>query len=364
MEFKQKERSNPSLREKVILEIKRQQSQIIARSHWGRSTLYKKLIHSAIVGITVVVFATGLNARVSLSADSKITYEGVIEYQNVDTLQQGAFVETQITVSGSLNFSVNEYVVQPGDSVQAIADMFAVSKDTIKWANPKIDYYSEGLDAGDKLVIPEIDGVLYQVQEGDTVDSVLTKTSGDRFQVIEVNQLLAPEFKLTPTSLILIPGGKLDIPPKPVPVQQSATYYYYTGPAVDVSVLAGISFINPMGACGGYSISRGYLPWHNGVDLSGAHGCPILAVASGVIDYIGWSNWGEGNMVRIYHGNGVYTSYYHGSGFGAFSVGQSVNQGDVIMYEGSTGNSTGPHLHFGLRLGGYDFIDPSPYVPY
>ncbi len=364
MEFKPKESTRPGLREKVLFEIKKQQSRIVANSHWGRSYTYKQLIHISIIAITIGVFASGLNARAT-TANNEIQYASAASYTNVDTLQQGAFIETQVSVTGSLNFSFSEYTVQPGDSVQSIADQFAISKDTLKWANAIIDYYSEAIDAGTKLVVPEIDGVLYQVQEGDTLDSVLEKTSGDRFQVVEINQLLGPEFKLATGIRILVPGGKLEIAPPPAPEPaQGQTYYYYTGPAVDVSALAGISFINPMGACGGYTESRGYLPWHNGVDLSGAYGCPIVAAAAGVVDYVGWSNWGEGNMVRIYHGNGVYTSYYHGSGFGPISLGQQVNAGDLIMYEGSTGNSTGPHLHFGLRLGAYDFIDPRPYVPW
>ena len=332
----------------------------LIRSFWGRTNFYTRYFQAVIIFLTVSLFLTGVFTKLSAVGDTNFTKDtfASITNGNIDVVQQGVGIQTVVANSG-LNFKYSQYVTQSTDNLDSIAKAFGVSKDTIKWANQSvINYFTETFNTGVTLFIPEINGVLYEVQAGDTVDSVVAKAHGDKFQVIEINQLVAPTFTLAPGARILIPNGSLDAPPPP------ATYYYYTGPAVDVTVLAGISFINPMGSCGGYIISQPFWAGHNGVDLAGPYGCPIVAAADGVVDYVGWSNYGEGNMVRIYHGNGVYTSYYHGSGYGNISLGQHVSAGEIILYEGMTGKATGPHCHFGLRLGAYNFIDPRPYVPY
>lgn len=90
--------------------------------------------------------------------------------------------------------------------------------------------------------------------------------------------------------------------------------------------------------------------FHSGLDIGGDYGIPIQAAASGVVIEAGWIG-GYGNTIMIEHGNGIVTLYGHNESL-AVGVGQSVNQGDVIAYCGSTGNSTGPHCHFEVRLGG------------
>lgn len=90
--------------------------------------------------------------------------------------------------------------------------------------------------------------------------------------------------------------------------------------------------------------------FHSGLDIGGDYGIPIHAAASGVVIEAGWIG-GYGNTVMIEHGSGVVTLYGHNESL-AVGVGQHVNQGDVIAYCGSTGNSTGPHCHFEVRLDG------------
>ena len=90
--------------------------------------------------------------------------------------------------------------------------------------------------------------------------------------------------------------------------------------------------------------------FHSGLDIGGDYGMPIHAAASGVVIEAGWIG-GYGNTVMIEHGSGVVTLYGHNESL-AVGVGQHVNQGDVIAYCGSTGNSTGPHCHFEVRLDG------------
>ncbi len=98
---------------------------------------------------------------------------------------------------------------------------------------------------------------------------------------------------------------------------------------------------------------------HEGIDIAVPTGTPVVAAASGRIVYAGWMG-GYGNLVLIDHGGGLATAYGHNSGFAAGS-GQSVSQGQVIAYAGSTGNSTGPHVHFEVRVNGSP-VDPLGYL--
>jgi murein DD-endopeptidase MepM/ murein hydrolase activator NlpD len=98
---------------------------------------------------------------------------------------------------------------------------------------------------------------------------------------------------------------------------------------------------------------------HAGIDIGAAYGAPIHAAAAGRIIYCGWED-GYGNLTVIDHGNGLATAYGHQSSI-VVSCGQDVAQGDVIGYVGSTGHSTGPHLHFEVRVNGTP-VDPLGYL--
>ena len=99
--------------------------------------------------------------------------------------------------------------------------------------------------------------------------------------------------------------------------------------------------------------------FHSGLDIGGDYGLPIVAAASGVVSDACWIS-GYGNTVIIDHGGGITTLYGHNQSF-AVSVGQSVSQGEVIAYCGSTGNSTGPHCHFEVRVNG-SVVSPYGYL--
>jgi len=101
--------------------------------------------------------------------------------------------------------------------------------------------------------------------------------------------------------------------------------------------------------------------WHSGIDLATSTGTPVKAADSGIVTFVGWDG-GYGKLVKIDHGGGKMVTYYaHLSGYNV-SVGQAVNKGDVIGYVGNTGNSTGPHLHFEIRIDGQP-VNPLNYYP-
>src|SRR5690606_11926742 len=102
---------------------------------------------------------------------------------------------------------------------------------------------------------------------------------------------------------------------------------------------------------------------HRAVDIGGAMGNALYAADSGVVVYSGWNNYGYGNVVVIDHGNGWQTLYAHIMDGGLLvGCGQSVSQGETIAYMGSTGNSSGPHLHFEMMHGSYGKVNPLDFV--
>ena len=89
---------------------------------------------------------------------------------------------------------------------------------------------------------------------------------------------------------------------------------------------------------------------HEGIDIAASSGTPIWAAASGTVIHAGWLG-GYGNLVVVDHGNGLATAYAHASAI-LVGVGQEVSQGETLSFVGSTGNSSGPHLHFEVRVNG------------
>lgn len=351
----------------------------VYRSYWGRGSTYKQAVHIVIFFITVVVSLSGLSYRIfGLNQSTQgLSTNYLSNSGNVDLLQQGSSLQSVLASNPQTPFTVNYYQVQEGDSMQSIADKFEVTKETIKWSN--MDKYSnydnytkENISVGETLIIPEISGVLWAIQDGDNLDSIIQKTNGDKFQTIEVNQLNAQDNSIAGRKIILVPNGSLPAPQPPEPIYsipfRSRPASGDCSPNGDIN---GVALSNPLchPECSGYSFSRGliygdggYL-YHDGIDLAKGGGCPISAMCDGVVTRTGWEEGGGGYTVRISCGNGIDTLYYHGDGNIWVSAGQSVKMGDPVMYMGCTGLCTGTHLHFILRQNGIT-IDPAYYVAF
>lgn len=115
----------------------------------------------------------------------------------------------------------------------------------------------------------------------------------------------------------------------------------------------------------GYVSSPYGLRWngtefHQGIDIAAETGTPIVATADGIVTSAGWNGSGYGNMVDVDHGGGIVTRYAHASAV-AVTPGQEVRRGQVIAYVGSTGHSTGPHLHYEVRVDGTP-VNPAAYL--
>lgn len=100
--------------------------------------------------------------------------------------------------------------------------------------------------------------------------------------------------------------------------------------------------------------------YHPGIDIANDIGTPIVAAADGDVVFAGWNSGGYGNLVQVDHGNGTVTLYGHNSA-NSVSVGQKVHKGDIVAYMGSTGNSTGPHVHYEVRVNG-TAVNPASFL--
>lgn len=225
------------------------------------------------------------------------------------------------------------YVVREGDTISQIAKMFGVSVNTIMWANGR--ERATSIRPGETLVILPISGIRHTVKSGETLAGIVKKYRGDFTEVLEYNGL-SKSATLAVGDVITIPDGEMSSSR----VTSSGSYGAGGSPTYSGY------YINPLP---GGRRSQG-IHGYNGVDLAAPLGTPIIASASGTViisrDY-GW-NGGYGNYIVIKHSNGTQTLYAHNS-TNIVDVGQSVVQGQIVGYVGSTGRSTGNHLHFETR---------------
>lgn len=252
------------------------------------------------------------------------------------------------------------YTVQTGDNPVSIAAQYGLDPHTILWGNPDLGTNPELLQVGQVLNILPVDGVLHAVAEGDTLESVAEqyKVDGNAITGYEENQL-PKDGKLTPGDYVVVPGGQRE-QEWTVPVRTTGNYSsgaagsYYTGP------LVGQGLGNFIWPTTGY-ISQYFWGYHRGLDIASPSGTPIVAADSGTVVFAGWSNQGYGNLVIIDHGNGFLTYYGHHSLI-VVENGMWVGQGQLIGYMGSTGKSTGPHLHLEVRFNNVP-LNPLDYLP-
>ena len=251
---------------------------------------------------------------------------------------------------------IKEYRVVDGDNVLAIAEYFGLSVDTVIWAND----LGEGnyLKIDQVLRILPVDGVLHKVEEGDTLESIASKykVAPNAIKGFEPNHIANPS-DLQPGQSIIVPGGELETKWRPVPSSRGDSRYAsaatpsYTPPKADTT------FQWPASG----PITQYFGSYHAGIDIAASYGSPIYAVASGKVIEAVKLDWSYGWYLTVDHGNGFQTLYAHCSRFHV-GAGEYVNKGQVIASVGSTGKSTGPHLHFEIyRNGGV--VNPLNYLP-
>jgi murein DD-endopeptidase MepM/ murein hydrolase activator NlpD len=258
--------------------------------------------------------------------------------------------------------------VEKGDTIFGIADKFGLTPETILLSNRyTLTGLPENLSPGTVLNIPPMDGVIYKWETGNGLNGVaefygvtpdvIIDWPGNNLNRDTLGDLSLPNIPAG-TSLF-IPGG----------IAETIDYLPQVSrdtPAVSTSYGEGYCGVITQGAMGSgtfiwpttetYLSGYDYSSIHHGIDIAGAVGNSIFASDTGVVVYSGWNNNGYGNLLILDHGNGWQTVYAHLSDIYVY-CGESVNQGDTIAAMGSTGNSSGPHLHFEIRQNS-GFVNP------
>lgn len=231
------------------------------------------------------------------------------------------------------------HVVKEGETIADIANMYEISQKTVAWANDM--KVGDKLVVGDTLIILPMDGARHIVAKGDTLKKIADKYDADINDMLVVNENLTINTELAIGQEIIVPGAEIITPVATNSKNTSKKKITYN--KVPVKNISGY-FTNPVP--GFRRISQRKIHANNGVDLAAPTGTPIVAAASGKVIFarVGY-NGGYGNMTIVRHSNGTETLYAHQSKI-IVKVGDQVSQGEVIGYVGSTGRSTGPHLHY------------------
>lgn len=249
--------------------------------------------------------------------------------------------------------SVREYVIQSGDNIGSIAKQFNLSLTTLLWANKLTS--TSLIRPGQKLTIPPTDGVLHAIVRGDTIAKIAQKYRADANKIKAFNNLES-DSALTVGDAIMVPGGQIIYtPPKSVYTPPKAVA---TSPNIGPAVSSSGKMIWPS-SC--HYITQYYRGWiHTGVDIACDFGTTIYAADDGRVEKVVYAKNDYGYHIIIDHGSGKKTLYGHMSRI-IVEPGQSIAKGEIIGFEGSTGRSTGPHLHFEVRLNGTR-VNPLNYV--
>ena len=261
----------------------------------------------------------------------------------VDYDESGNLLDVEVSPK-NLNFtqpvSYQTYKVRSGDTISGIAKKFGLTNISTLISVNDIGNVRQ-LAAGQKLKIPSIDGIVYTVKKGDSLSSITGKYKVSLEQLLDVNELTSET--LTAGQQLFLPGAAMD----------ANSLRNAMGELFRMPLSAKFRWSSPYG----YRIDpiAGVKSFHTGTDMACPTGTPILAAMSGRVTTTG-INRVYGNYVIIDHGNGYQTLYAHMSKIIA-SKGQWVSQGTRIGLVGSTGYSTGPHLHFTVYKNG-KLVDP------
>lgn len=253
----------------------------------------------------------------------------------ISTNTLGSIMETEQEKDNSIIV----YNVGKGETISQIAQKFNISTETILLANELTS--SSKIKEGDRIIILPVNGLIHLVEKDETATSIAKKYSANKDEIIAFNNL--GDGSVFIGDILIIPNGKM-----PKPTTQSTTT---TVPQIAMPFIAPTIGIVTQNAHFSHTING--VKQYNAIDIANSLGTPIVAVAGGQIQIVK-NIWPNGNYVTIAHPNGVVTLYAHLHSFAKnIYPGKQVSQGEIIGYMGSTGNSTGPHLHFHV-IGAYN----------
>jgi len=239
-----------------------------------------------------------------------------------------------------MGYSIYHYTVKKGDTLSLIAQKLGVSVNSILDLNLMVS--ANKIYAGERVSYVKPDGVFQSVNKGDALWYIAAEYFTTVQNILKSNHLKNPN--------LLFPGEKLFIPSK-IMCKTSNRKRGVIWPVFGEITSPYGWRINPI---------THKKEFHAGVDIGAPEGTPVFSAISGMVTYAGWYG-GYGNMIQIFNGH-MLTRYGHLSKIDCY-VGEHVKQGMLIGRIGSTGLSTGPHLHFEIRINGTPY-NPLGYLPY
>jgi murein DD-endopeptidase MepM/ murein hydrolase activator NlpD len=305
-----------------------------------RGRFGRPFIHLGMITLTV---AAATLASVLAESFPGVRAEGEEEQTPSSIVREITDDGTTTQISDKVREKVEEYVVKDGDTISSVAAKFGIDTNTIRWENnlENINTIKPGL----VLKILPVSGVAHKVTRGETINSIAKRYSAEPQAIADFpfNTFEDEEtFGLLVGQVLIVPDGK-----KPQPQVTPPPVFLARTPNAGAVTASG-QFAWPIF---GAVITQRWSSYHPAWDMANPGLPDIYAADAGTVIHSGWSTAGYGNMIMVDHHNGYITLYGHFSRL-YVQVGQTVKKGDALGREGSTGRSTGPHLHFEIRKGG------------
>lgn len=314
---------------------------------WRRGQLFRPAAHFGVAALALLAIMGGA-AFGPLPSLATQTLSGGIEVVAPQTV-----VQTEVPQDRP-RANVVEHTIVSGETLSTLANQYNVSTETLKWSN---GLTSDQVSPGQKIKVLPVTGVEHRVAAGDSLESIAKKYSASAqaiadfpFNDVSFDEV-AGKFSLRVGQTVVVPDGRIPEAPKAKPAPRPST-----NQAQVPSRPATGGWVWPVGGV----ISQYFSWYHSGMDIAGPTGTAVVAAQSGrVVKAQNLTVW-AGRNVAIDHGGGVVSTYNHLNYF-VVQPGQAVSRGQVIGYRGSTGRSTGPHLHFEVMVRG-KFVNPLSYL--
>jgi murein DD-endopeptidase MepM/ murein hydrolase activator NlpD len=291
--------------------------------------------------------AQAQSAQAPMGATSLAPVDGAPQVARASSVARGGTIaagRNPVTVKAEGVRPIQQYTLSPEDTLWSIANFYGLTAESVAFANGITDPYH--LQVGRQIMIPPLEGALYTVAAGDTVESVAERFKVDPTVIRDYNRLYFEPEHFAPGQLIFVESATL--PTLPLPPENAGTQSSViarVGPAAPAARGTGGYLAWPVG---GY-ISQYMWGAHTGVDIAAPYGSGLSASVSGVISQNGWVPVG-GLHICVKNGN-LEECYYHLSA-AYYSIGTQVDAGQVIAAVGLTGVTTGPHVHWETRVDG------------
>ncbi len=262
----------------------------------------------------------------------------------VTSLDDPAAYGIQTMISEKPRDQVISYSVTAGDTLSTVAEKFGVSIDTIKWSN---DLKKDSLSIGQELKIPPVSGIVHKVKEGETVQSIAKKYKTESQKIVNFpfNDFADLDtFALNVGQTLIVPDG---VQPEAPAIARPLPPTFAGGSGQLLWPASGI-------------ITQYPVWYHNALDIANASAPGIAVAEAGVVSLVEYLRYGYGSYAIVDHGNGLSTLYAHMSEM-YVKVGDRLSRGQILGRMGSTGRSTGTHLHFEVRKNGI-IVNPLPFL--